>query len=62
MKELGVVTPRRNGLTTEQQALSIDMITADDPLGRWGARLVQEKLGSKSIHIPRCALHLNIGL
>lgn len=53
MKELGVLTVRHNGLTSEQKADVIDMISQDDPLGRWGGRLIQEKLGRRTIHIPR---------
>jgi len=53
MKELGVLTKRRNGLTADQQAIAIDVVAQEDPLDRWGGRLIQEKLGQRSIHIPR---------
>lgn len=40
MKELGVLTKRRNGLVTaDQQAIAIDVVAQEDPLGRWGGRL-----------------------
>ena len=53
MKELGVLTKRRNGLTADQQAIAINVVAQEDPLGRWGGRLIQEKLGQRSIHIAR---------
>jgi len=35
MKELGVLTKRRNGLVTaDQQAIAIDVVAQEDPLGR----------------------------
>jgi len=60
MKELGVLTARRNGLNEDQKASAIDLISQDDPLGRWGGRLVQEKLSSKAIHIPRYVRKLRL--
>jgi len=53
MKELGVLTKRWNELTADQQAIAIDVIGQEDPLGRWGGELIQEKLGQKSIHIAQ---------
>ncbi|KAF8985790.1 hypothetical protein BDQ17DRAFT_1436501 [Cyathus striatus] len=53
MKELGILTARRNGLTADQKKHAVHLVTQDDPAGRWGGRLVKEKLAHKSIHIPR---------
>ena len=55
-KELGVLTPRRSGLSAAQAAEAVDLIELDDPLGRFGGRLVQEKLRNKGVHIAR---HVN---
>lgn len=52
-KDFNIVTVRRNGLTLEEQALAIDIITEEDPIGRWGCRTVQEKLALQGIHIRR---------
>jgi len=53
-KKLGVVTSRRSGLSAAQAAQAVDLIELDDPLGRFGSRLVQEKLRNKGVHVPRC--------
>ena len=53
MKDFNVLTTRRNGLTPEQQALAIDIVTEEDPLHRWGYRSVKEKLALQRIHIRR---------
>ena len=53
MKDYGVLTARRNGLTTVEEVEFINSITEEDPEGRWGNRLTKEKLGLKGIHIPR---------
>ncbi|KAF8983259.1 hypothetical protein BDQ17DRAFT_1402591 [Cyathus striatus] len=53
MKELGILTARCNGLTADQKKHAVHLVTQDDPAGRWGGRLVKEKLAHKSIHIPR---------
>ncbi|KAF8990432.1 hypothetical protein BDQ17DRAFT_369027 [Cyathus striatus] len=50
MKELGIVTARRSGLTSEQKERAVELISMDDPAGRWGGRLVQQKLARQSIH------------
>ena len=52
-KNLGVLTARRSGLSKTQKAGAIDQLEEDDPLERWGSRLVKEKLGHKGLHIPR---------
>ncbi|KAJ7082929.1 hypothetical protein B0H15DRAFT_803055 [Mycena belliarum] len=46
-------TTRHSGLTDTEKAASILEITQEDPLGRWGARKIKEKLSIKTIHIPR---------
>ena len=53
IKQLDIRTPRRNGLTEIEMGMAIDQELEEDPLGRWGFRKVQEKLGLQGIHIPR---------
>ncbi|KAF8998666.1 hypothetical protein BDQ17DRAFT_1247363, partial [Cyathus striatus] len=53
MKDFGILTSRRNGLTADQKEQAVSLITQDDPAERWGGRLVKEKLAYKSVHIPR---------
>jgi hypothetical protein len=48
-----VTTPRKNGLTEEDMGAAIEHKLQEDPLGRWGYRKVQEKLGLQGILIPR---------
>ena len=38
--------------------VAIDRKLEDDPLGRWGYRKVQEKLGLQGVHIPRYGVTL----
>jgi len=57
MKDLGVLTTQRNGLTKDQEDKVVDLIAQDDPLQQWGGRLIQEKLSRKSIHITRSVLY-----
>ncbi len=52
MKNFGIMTARRNGLSAKQKASAVELVSLDDPLGRWGTRLIQEKLSGKGIHIP----------
>lgn len=52
-KSLGVLSSRRNGLSAAQEAELVSTVELDDPLGRWGNVVVQEKLKAKSVHIPR---------
>jgi len=54
LKILGVITPRRHGLTEEEMGASIERKLQEDLLGRWGYRKVQEKLGLQGILIPQC--------
>lgn len=35
------------------QGIAILKVSEDDPLGRWGARLVKEKLALKGVHVPQ---------
>ncbi len=53
MKECNVKTVRRNGLSPVDQGVAILQEAEDDPLGRWGVRLVKEKLALKGNHISR---------
>lgn len=53
MKQYKILTTRKNGLSAEDQGAAILKVTEDDPLGRWGGRLVKEKLASEGIHISR---------
>lgn len=53
MKQLNITTPRKNGLTEIEMGMAIEKKLEEDPLGRWGFRKVQEKLGLQAIHIPR---------
>lgn len=53
MKEYNVKTTRRSALTDIDQGASILAILEDDPLKRWGARMIKEKLGAKGVHIRR---------
>lgn len=52
-KSLGVVTVRLNDFCKEDKELAVDLISKDDPLERWGGRLIKEKLGLKTIQISR---------
>ncbi|KAF9548622.1 hypothetical protein CPC08DRAFT_648378 [Agrocybe pediades] len=52
-KECGIVTSRRNGLTSEQQAMAIGSVLEDDPTNQWGSRTVKEKLALRGVHVPR---------
>ncbi|KAJ3506413.1 hypothetical protein NLJ89_g6882 [Agrocybe chaxingu] len=52
-KKCGIKTTRRNGLTTIDVGVAILKQQEDDPLGRWGNRLIKEKLARQGIHIPR---------
>ena len=58
MKQHQIVTTRRNGLNQEDQGAAILKMTEEDPLGRWGGRLVKEKLAHEGIHIPRSVFSL----
>lgn len=53
MKEYNVKTTRRSALTEVDQGASILAILEDDPLKRWGARMIKEKLGAKGVHVRR---------
>ncbi|KAF8179208.1 hypothetical protein BJ912DRAFT_855711 [Pholiota molesta] len=53
MKNKNIKTARRSGMDTIDQGVAILKVSEDDPLGRWGARLVKEKLAHKGVHIPR---------
>ncbi|KAF8911450.1 hypothetical protein CPB84DRAFT_1671914 [Gymnopilus junonius] len=50
-KDFNIVTVRQNGLMLEEQALAINIITEEDPIGQWGCCTVQEKLALQGIHI-----------
>ena len=52
-KEYRIKTSRHNGLSAADQGYHILKTVEDDPLGRWGCRLIKEKLSGKGIHIPR---------
>lgn len=56
MKEYDVKTTRRSVLTEVDQGASILAILEDDPLKRWGGRMIKEKLGAKGIHVRRSVL------
>jgi len=53
MKDFSIQTSRKNDMTPAEKGYEILKITEDDPLGRWGSRLIQEKLALKGIHITR---------
>ncbi|KAJ7182577.1 hypothetical protein C8R43DRAFT_868246 [Mycena crocata] len=53
IKEHNLRTTRHSGLTDVEKGAAILGITEEDPLGRWGARKIKEKLADKSIHISR---------
>lgn len=53
MKKSKIKTARQNGMDVIDQGAAVLMVSEDDPLGRWGARLVKEKLARKGVHIPR---------
>jgi len=46
-----------------EQGVAILNLTEKDPLGRWGCRLVKEKLAADGIHVTWCVRSiLNIPL
>lgn len=53
MKKHDIKTIRRNGLSEDEIGLAILQLAEDDPLGRWGIRLFQEKLAQMEIHVSR---------
>ncbi|KAF8958233.1 hypothetical protein BDZ97DRAFT_1906555 [Flammula alnicola] len=53
MKKENIKTARRSGMDVIDQGIAILKVSEDDPLGRWGARLVKEKFAHKGVHIPR---------
>ena len=54
MAEHTTRTTRRSALTdVEKGAAILKLVEEEDPLGRWGVRLIKEKLASKGIHVSR---------
>lgn len=53
MKKFAIKTVRKSGLNEDDIGVAILELTQDDPLGRWGTRLVQEKLAHMEVHVSR---------
>lgn len=53
IKEFNISTTQNNGLSEVEMGKAILRVIQDDPLGKWGARKVKEKLALESIHISR---------
>ncbi|EAU82186.2 hypothetical protein CC1G_10588 [Coprinopsis cinerea okayama7 len=53
IKQLGIRTTRNSGLTDLEKGKAILELKQHDPLGRWGARAVKEKLALQSVHVSR---------
>ncbi|KAF7293373.1 hypothetical protein MIND_01114100 [Mycena indigotica] len=49
-------TTRHSGLSELQKTTAVLTVTEEDPLGRWGARKVKEKLAMQGIHMSRPAI------
>ncbi|KAF8996700.1 hypothetical protein BDQ17DRAFT_1329777 [Cyathus striatus] len=62
MKELGILTARHNGFTGDQKKQAINLVTQDDPAGRWGDVIRILRLLKLAIHIPEKFTILGFGL
>lgn len=54
MNKHKILTTRRNGMDSLEQGAQILRCAEHDPLDRWGARTLKEKLALEGHHIPRC--------
>ncbi|KAJ3523600.1 hypothetical protein NMY22_g11368 [Coprinellus aureogranulatus] len=53
IQDYNIRTPRHTGLSDVEIGVAILRVLQDDPLRRWGARKIKEKLGLQSIHVTR---------
>jgi hypothetical protein len=53
IKKNGLRTTRKSGLNDVDKGAAILGIIEEDPLGRWGGRLVKEKLRLTGTHVSR---------
>ncbi len=58
MKKYEIKTVRKHGLTEDEIGVAILKLAEEDPLGRWGVRLIQEKLAQMEIHVSRQVISL----
>jgi hypothetical protein len=55
-----IKTVRNSGLTDVQKGAAILKAAEDDPLGRWGARKIKEKLALGEVHIARSDIYYRV--